>query len=186
MTNLRCSGLLRALNTALGLQPRRGKADLLLQFHAAVDDLPKQLVLLLDEAHLFQLETLEELRLLTNTHFDSQAPFTRVLAGQPALRDLLGLASMASLNQRVTVRYRLTGLSKDETFAYLSHHLQRAGAKHNILADEVVTAIFHASRGLPRVINNLTTACLIAAASQNRKDVDLQLYQDAIADIENS
>jgi len=146
--------------------------------------LPKRLLLLLDEAHLFSLETLEHIRLMTNTHFDSHAPFILVIAGQPPLQELLKLKDMASFQQRITVRYRLTGLTKEETFQYIAHHLKLAGAKHNIFADDVITAIFHASRGLPRIINNLCTASLIAAASQNRKEVDLQLYHDTVTDIE--
>ena len=67
----------------------------------------RKVVLIVDEAHLFDADQLEELRLLTNADMDSATPFALVLVGQPTLRQRLRLGTFAALDQRVALRYAL-------------------------------------------------------------------------------
>ena len=43
----------------------------------------RNVVIVLDEAHLLGVDQLEELRLLTNAELDSHSPFACLLVGQP-------------------------------------------------------------------------------------------------------
>ncbi len=65
--------------------------------------------------------------MLTNHDMDSKTPFATVLIGQPTLRRMIELGVLAALDQRIAVRYQMTGMTADETGSYIRHHLQLAG-----------------------------------------------------------
>ncbi len=75
--------------------------------------------MVLDEAHLLDAEQLEGLRLLTNADLDSRSPFSCVLVGQPTLRRRIRLGAFAALDQRVALRYSMTGMELTETAGYV-------------------------------------------------------------------
>ena len=72
----------------------------------------REVVLVLDEAHLLDSEQLEGLRLLTNVDMDSRSPFACLLVGQPTLRRRIRLGAFAALDQRVALRYAITGMDQ--------------------------------------------------------------------------
>ena len=67
--------------------------------------------MLFDEAHLLDNAQLEAVRMLTNHEMDSGAPFAALLVGQPSLRHRLRLGVLAALDQRISVRYALSGMT---------------------------------------------------------------------------
>jgi Type II secretory pathway, component ExeA (predicted ATPase) len=75
----------------------------------------KEIVLVIDEAHLLDDNALEEFRLMTNADYDRESPLTIILMGQPVLRLRLKSADFESLKQRFRYRYCLEGLDQDET-----------------------------------------------------------------------
>ena len=85
-------------------------------------------VLIIDEAHLLDHDQLESVRMLTNHDMDSKTPFATVLIGQPTLRRMIKLGVLAALDQRIAVRYQMTGMTPEETGSYIRHHLQLAAA----------------------------------------------------------
>ena len=146
----------------------------------------KQEVLVLDEAHLLPRATLDELRLLSNLDFDRTAPFALVLVGQPPLREALELPELASLAQRLAIRASLSPLTDQETTDYLDRRLRAAGARTTLFRPSAVGRLFEKTRGVPRLINNLATAALLAAATAGKKHIDLQEIEDASFDQENA
>ena len=75
---------------------------------------------MLDEAHLLTADQLEELRLLTNSEMDSHSPFACLLVGQPTLRRRIKLGTFAALDQRISLRYAMAGMTDTETAGYLT------------------------------------------------------------------
>ena len=67
---------------------------------------------------------------------------------------------------RVVARGHLEALNQSEMNAYLMHHLEIAGVKENLFAEQAVTAIHQGSGGLLRRANNLARGALIAAAAE--------------------
>jgi type II secretory pathway predicted ATPase ExeA len=106
--------------------------------------------LVLDEAHLLAADQLEELRLMTNADMDSHSPFAGLLVGQPTLRRRIKLGTFAALDQRIALRYAMTGMTCDETGSYIAHHLRLAGRPDTLFSDDAITLIHQVSRGLPR------------------------------------
>lgn len=175
--------LVNVLARKAGLMPKRsrGETALLLTDHLVADD--RKHLLVLDEAHELPDATIEDIRLLTITDFDRKSPFLLLLAGHPSLDDRLADPTHHALDQRVTTFARLAPLSLDETRDYLARRVQAAGAGNNPLFEEgAIDAIFDATAGVPRRINNVATAALIVTASRGRRLVCAQDVHDARLD----
>ncbi|HTP39622.1 MAG TPA: AAA family ATPase, partial [Steroidobacteraceae bacterium] len=95
----------------------------------------QRVVLIVDEAQNLQPEVLEQVRLLTNLETETQKLLQIILIGQPELRDLLARNDLRQLAQRITGRYHLDPLSRDESMAYVKHRLRIAGATQEIFTN---------------------------------------------------
>mgnify|MGYP001189177143 CR=1 FL=1 len=140
-------------------------------------------VLIVDEAQHLRPDVVEDLRLLTNYEMDSQNRLCLLLIGQAELRRRLAMAVHEALNQRIVVRYHVTGLTRDETPAYLAHQLKLAGTEQPVFEPAAVEAIFQATNGLPRRINLLAHHALLAAALGKSKTVNVDHVQAALPEI---
>lgn len=138
-----------------------------------LDERARLPVIVIDEAHLLANTDLESLRMLTNTDMDTGSHFAMLLVGQPTLRRRLKLAVLAALDQRISTRYTVTGMSTKDTSDYVRHHLKFAGRSDPLFSDDAITAIHQAARGYPRAINNLAVAALIATYAAHKSIVDL-------------
>lgn len=180
-------GLLQLLCHALGLDPAWFAVELQRQVRDAFCRLDGQgvtPVLLCDEAQLAPVPVLDELRLLTNTAMDARCPLAIVLSGHGSLRRRLALESLAPLAQRVTVATALPGLSSAQTAEYIDHQLTWAGAERPLFTREVVELIAHYSRGVPRQINRLATASLLAAFAVQQPIVEEPAFRQALKQVE--
>jgi type II secretory pathway predicted ATPase ExeA len=120
---------------------------------------------------------------MTNHDMDSSTPFATILVGQPTLRHNIKLGVLAALDQRITVRYQMKGMTPDETASYIRHHLEAAGRTADLFTDDAVTQIHQAARGKPRTVNNICLAALIATAAAGKNLVDQAAARAAIAEI---
>jgi type II secretory pathway predicted ATPase ExeA len=180
-------GLYAGIVTALGGTPRFHKANLIPQTAALLaaeeHERGRNVVMVLDEAHLLGVDQLEELRLLTNADMDSHSPFACLLVGQPTLRRRIKLGTFAALDQRIALRYAMTGMEAAETKTYLSHHLKLAGRSDTLLSDDAIALIHQVSRGLPRAVNNLAVQALVAAFAANKSIVDESSARAAVTEV---
>jgi len=180
-------GLYAAIVTALGGTPRFHKAALIPQatdaLAAEANERGKRVVLILDEAHLLDGDQLEELRLLTSAEMDSRSPGAVLLIGQPTLRRRIKLGAFAALDQRIALRYAMTGMDPAETGGYIAHHLKLAGRADTLFSDDAITLIHQVSRGMPRAVNNLAVQALVAAFADNKGIVDESSTRAAITEV---
>jgi general secretion pathway protein A len=151
----------------------------LLRAHAA----GKRVVLVVDEAQNLSPEVLEQVRLLTNLETNTQKLLQIILIGQPELRELLARNELRQLAQRVTGRYHLNPLSRDETTAYVRHRLRVAGATTDIFSPAALTEGFRLSQGVPRVINVICDRALLGAYSLDRHRVTTPLVRHAASEV---
>lgn len=180
-------GLYHCIVTALGGTPRFHKAALIPQttdlLAAEEHERGRTTILVLDEAHLLDPDQLEELRLLTNSEMDSHSPFACLLVGQPTLRRRIKLGTFAALDQRITLRYAMAGMTNTETAGYLTHHLKLAGRADTLFSDDAAALIHQVSRGLPRAVNNLAIQALVAAFAANKSIVDESSARAAVTEV---
>ena len=81
------------------------------------------------------------------------------------------------------MRYAIPGLDANETTSYVQHHLALAGHSDTLFSDDAIGLIHEVSRGLPRQVNNLAVASLIAAFAAKKAIVDQSSARAAVAEI---
>ena len=114
---------------------------------------------------------------------DSRSPFACLLTGQPTLRRKIKLGVLAALDQRIALRYHMTGMTSEETTGYLRHHLALAGRSDTLFSDDATTLIHTTSRGYPRAVNNLAIQSLLAAFAANKAIVDESSTRTALTEV---
>lgn len=180
-------GLYSAIVTTLGGTPRFHRASLIPQARDALateeHERGRRVVIVLDEAHLLDAEQLEGIRLLANADMDAHAPFACLLVGQPTLRRRIRLGTFAALDQRIALRYSMTGMEEQETADYVAHHLKLAGRTDTLFSDDATALIHQVSRGIPRAVNNLAVQSLVAAYAGNKAIVDESSARAAVTEV---
>lgn len=182
-TNLSSGGFLRQLVFAFGEKPRRSKSDVVHQLVSMWDCLAQKVFLSVDEADHLQFEPLDDLRLLINLVGQGRG-LAVILAGKPALRDLLRSPMQQALSQRVMCRAVLRGWTLGETQSWLSQQLKRMEAPPHFMDIEAMEALYQYAKGNPRVINQTVTHCLIWMVMDGRKRLDLDCFKRSLAAIE--
>lgn len=175
-------GLINTLARKLGLAPRRSRAETALLIAETMKTQERRHLLVLDEAHQFPDDTLEDVRLLTIGDFDRESPFLLLLAGRSLLEERLAEPIHHALDQRVTTIARLMPLSSEETHQYMERRLAAAEASRPVFDDGAIAAIHDSAAGVPRRINRIAMSALIVAASRSKKLVDAQDVHDATLD----
>jgi len=164
--NLEPRALLFAVAEELGLgvDPALDQYRLLKSVTLSLLDMARnrrRVVLCMDESQAMPLETLEALRLITNLETEKRKLLQVVLFGQPELDRKLASESVRQLRQRITFQHDLQTLEEDEVGAYFTHRMRTAGfAGPEVLSTGARRALFHASRGVPRLVNILSHKAL--------------------------
>ncbi len=143
----------------------------------------RRTILLVDEAQNLARDVLEQVRLLTNLETSKQKLLQIILIGQPELRDLLARNDLRQLAQRITGRYHLKPLSREETALYIDHRLRVAGALGELFDSGAKREVFRLSLGVPRVINVICDRALLGAYSCESRDVTRRFVRRAAAEI---
>lgn len=138
-------------------------------------------VLIIDEAQNLPMPVLEQIRILSNLETDKEKLLQIILVGQLNLHPLLKAPQMRQLDQRVSIRYQLRPLSRDEVAAYVSHRLTVAGGSASVTFQPKALDMAHRrTGGIPRLLNLVCDRALLAAysARANRVSPDM-VYQAA-------
>jgi general secretion pathway protein A len=145
----------------------------------------RKTVLMIDEAQHLDFDVLEQIRLLTNLETNSEKLLQIILIGQPELAQMLARPELRQLNQRITARYDLGPLTREETGAYIRHRLQVAGMASgtDLFPARVVSGIHRESRGIPRLINVLCDRMLLGAYGRNKSRVDMSMLRQATREV---
>jgi len=162
----------RQLCSCLGTEPPYRKAQLFASIQNTIRDYVENTkkipIIIFDEAHLLKNENFAELQIITNFNLDSLDPAIFILLGQPHLREKLLMPIHQSFNQRISLRFHLCPLSREETISYVEHHLKLAGALNPIFNQNALCAIYQVSAGVPRVINALAMKSLTIGALEKK------------------
>ncbi|HZT54770.1 MAG TPA: peptidoglycan-binding protein, partial [Burkholderiaceae bacterium] len=83
------------------------------------------------------------------------------------------------LAQRITARYHLTPLDRDETEAYVRHRLAIAGALRSPFSRLGLRALYKRSGGVPRLINVIGDRALMAGYAREQNSIGERLVDRA-------
>jgi general secretion pathway protein A len=143
----------------------------------------RRIIVLVDEAQNLSIDVLEQVRLLTNLETPTQKLLQIILIGQPELRELLDRTDLRQLAQRITGRYHLKPLSREETKGYVRHRLRVAGATEEIFTPAALVELHRLSQGIPRVINVACDRALLGAYTQETRKITAGLVRRAAGEV---
>lgn len=144
-------------------------------------------VLIIDEAQNLKPSLLEQIRLLSNLETEKEKLLQIVLVGQPELREKLKSESLKQLRQRISVRYHILPLDRDEIDRYIKHRLTVAGSANSVeFHREAIEEIYKYSQGIPRLINILCDQALLAAYVRETKSISQEIIKNCIGELEGN
>ena len=147
----------------------------------------RESVLIIDEAQDLTDDLLEQVRLLSNLEADDRKLLQIVIMGQPELRDRLNAPGLKQLRQRITVRYHLHALRRDEIATYLRHRLHVSGGNGTPrFSGPAIWRMHRYSKGVPRLINALADKCLLAGFVQQTENIGFGTVGRAIRELEGN
>ena len=139
--------------------------------------------LVIDEAHLLDERGLLQLKTLLNHGMDSRLPLVLVLSGGPALARQLAQKKLEELRQRLLFVYPYSGLTRNEIERYLAARLKAAGTERVLFPSDVVEDIHRHTQGIPRLVNQIATLAMVAAATSSKSQVDATCLRHALAEM---
>ena len=132
----------------------------------------KRAIMLVDEAQSMPVDTLEEVRLLSNLETDKDKLLQIVLFGQPELDKTLRVPQLRQLQSRIAYEVYLEPLNCHEVWEYLDFRLRCAGYKGKpVFSKKVACLLAKATNGLPRELNFLADKLLVSAFSHGDREI---------------
>ena len=163
------------------------KAEILIDLEAFLMDLHKQgkrALLLVDEAQNLPLETIEELRMLSNFQAAGKPLLQSFLLGQEELQPILRAPNMEQFRQRIVASCHLAPLTDIECQAYIEYRLKHAGWDGQTLFSAGAYArIFQFTLGIPRKINTLMDRILLFGFLEDLKTLDQEAVENVIKEV---
>ncbi len=140
-------------------------------------------VVFIDEAQCMPLETLEELRLLSNLETETDKLLQLVLFGQPELDQHLSHNSVRQIKERIIHSFYLKPFTASEVGEYLSFRLHKAGYNGSpIFSASALRLLTRYSSGLPRKLTIFADKSLLAAFASKSNTVEASHVRLAVQD----
>ncbi len=178
--NVSALDMLRLIAEEAGLNPpaTAGKVELMQLIRAYCLQLHQQgrrFLILVDEAQTMLVDTIEELRLLSNMQVDDVKLVQVLLFGQTELDRMLNSPELRQVKDRVVFQIHIEPFSRDELAEYLAFRLQQAGYKGQyFFSSAVVDAIYRKSQGYARAVNRLADQALMSAFAEQTHQVEVR------------
>jgi len=146
-------------------------------------------VLIVDESQGLSLEMLEEIRLLSNLETTNEKLVQIMLLGQQELNEKLRSPQLRQLKQRIGIKYHIPPLDSNETKDYIDHRLRVAGyepRERPLFTVSALSEIYRYTRGFPRLINIVCDSVLIAAYTENHRQITAQMVRKVVSELEST
>jgi general secretion pathway protein A len=181
--------LLEVILKDFGIVPKRNNKvaflEALNEFLLEQLTLGNNCVVIIDEAQNLRSTTLEAIRMLSNLETEKEKLLQIILVGQPQLRDKLNSPNLLQLRQRISVRFHVRALQKDEVREYINHRLSIAGSADRIIFDgNAIDLIFSYSGGVPRLINLVCDKALLLSYVHDSHNVIGDIVKQSTEELE--
>jgi MSHA biogenesis protein MshM len=130
----------------------------------------KMVVIIIDDAHLMEIDTLRKLRLMLE---DFPKSHNLILVGQPSLLHNISLNVHQDIKSRITFSHIMPKLNPDDIKEFILNQLDKVGLAHNIFTPDAIDLITRSSDGILRKARNLSLSCMLEAARRGKKEIDL-------------
>ena len=189
--NISFPGLLKTIYKELGLDSKTDDVvEMVNQLHEILIEEYKQarnVLLIIDEAQNMPVETLENLRMLSNLETSTDKLIQIVLVGQSEFEERLQRHELRQLNQRIAIRSKILPFTQEESIDYIKHRLAKAGLdeKDRVFTKGAVKEIVKQAKGIPRILNILCDNALITGFGYKKKPVNTKIVKEVIADFKS-
>ncbi len=163
------------------IQAKRLLQETILQRQKQSDKIP---LLIIDEAHELQHESIMELRILMNYEMDLKSGFPIILCGQPELRRILKLKKFEPISQRIKMQYHLGGLSREEISEYIKFRLSEIGLERPVFSESSIAKIFSYTQGIPRIVNTICHGAIFDAETNKEEVIEDKHIAKVLNDLE--
>ena len=145
-----------------------------------------RVVVIVDEAHDLSDETMEQLRLLSNSGRPEEKQLHFLFVGQPELLRRLSSPALRQLDQRVGARAVLNPLQRAECREYIELRLEAVGGgAKQIFKPGALRCVVQHSGGIPRRINVLCHNAMLLAYSAGALQVNTRMVQSAVTEYDS-
>ncbi len=179
--------LLASVLDDLGIEysPNSTKKDLLSKLNNFLLSNENRITtIIVDDAQTLPVETLEDIRLLSNLETTKNKLLQIVLVGQNELLDILSQPELRQLNQRIAIRCRLEHLTIDETARYIDNRLSVAGNRGQVcFQSDALSTIHKASGGIPRLVNLICDYALLAGYVKQKNVISEREVRQALNEL---
>jgi general secretion pathway protein A len=159
--------------------------DTLNEFLLSIQRLGARALFIIDEAQNLPAQVLEQIRILSNLETDKEKLLQIVLVGQLNLQTVLRAPNMRQLDQRVSIRYELHPLNRDECAAYVAHRLAIAGGSANVsFTSRAVDLVHRFTGGTPRLINLVCDRALLGGFAERKHRIAPEHVQRAAENLD--
>ncbi|GJL56961.1 MAG: hypothetical protein NPIRA02_40930 [Nitrospirales bacterium] len=184
-------GLLAAIFRELNLIPVHDDvAEMVYQLQEALIKIYKEdgtVVLIIDEAQNMPIETLENLRMLSNLETSTEKLMQVVLVGQPELETLLQKPELRQFQQRIALRAKICALTEKESRAFILHRIAVASTPGNpVFTDKALRLIARNGGGIPRQLIILCDNALITGFGRQITPVPVSVVKETLSDVKGS
>lgn len=132
----------------------------------------RSLVIIIDDAHLLEMETLRKIRLLLE---DFPKNHNLILAGQPELLSRMSLSVNTDSRSRVTYSTIMKKLAPGDMAAFILSQLDSVGLGHNTFGEDALHLVVRSADGILRSARNLCLASMLEAVRNQQRSVSLQM-----------
>lgn len=160
-------------------------AELLETLHTHFLEVKKQggnCAIVIDEAHLLELQAFEVLRMLSNLEVGGQKLVQILLAGQAELQQKLEQPELRQLRSRINLVHQLRPLSAKETGEYVNFRLSMAGSDLQ-LEGRGLSIVRDVSGGNFRRINMLMEKVLSVLVSRGEQQLNSAIVLEGLREV---
>jgi general secretion pathway protein A len=186
-SNISYNNLLKHMLREFGVHPVSDEnCDLVNQLYQILLEEYQQgrnVLLLIDEAQNMPVDTLENLRMLSNLETSNEKLLQIVFSAQPEFEKTMNLEELKQLKQRVALKAVIFPLTQKEGLTYIHHRLKRAADRESVIfTPYALREIVRIAKGIPRVINVLCDNSLITAFGYGKEKVGIAVVREITRD----
>ena len=137
----------------------------------------RSLVIIIDDAHLLEMETLRKIRLLLE---DFPKNHNLILAGQPELLSKMSLSVNTDIRSRVTYSTIMKKLVAGDMNDFILSQLDLVGLGHNTFSEDAVHLIIRSADGILRIARNLCLASMLEAVRRQQRTITLEMVNTVL------
>lgn len=131
-----------------------------------------RLIIIIDDAHLMEMQTLRRIRLLLE---DFPKNYNLILAGQPELIHSMNLKVNDEIKSRVTYSVIMKRLNPEQMSQFITSQLDRCSLGHNTFTEDAIHLIVRSADGILRRARNLCLSSMLEALRAQKKIIDIEM-----------